>query len=260
MNNSKIMGILNVTPDSFSDGGQYTEIEHALKQVEKMIEQGASIIDVGGESTRPGAEFVEIEEEINRVVPIIKAIKAKYSIKISVDTYKSEVAEAAILAGADIVNDVWGNKYDGKMLDVVAKYHVPYIWMHNNHTNEYKDLLAEIAEDFNQVKSQLKKLNYQVENLIFDPGIGFAKTQADNLKVLANLEYFKELNSPMLLGTSRKSVFNYTLGIEKAIDRDIPTAHTTFIAVLAGYEYIRVHNVRENYQALVLAEKILMEK
>ncbi len=255
-----IMGILNTTPDSFSDGGSYVTIEQALAQVEKMINSGAKIIDVGGESTRPGAEYVDATTEIKRVVPIIKAIKAQYQIDVSVDTYKSEVAIAALEAGADIVNDVWGNKYDGKMLDVICQYRVPYIWMHNQKEAVYGNLFNDIKHQFMDIYRQLAERNYPLEHLYFDPGVGFAKNGAQNLEIMSNLAEFTDLPAKILLGTSRKSVYNYTLGIKVAQERDFVTAYTTFDAVLNGIDIIRVHNVELNQTALELAWQMMGAK
>ncbi len=253
MNKPQIMGILNTTPDSFSDGGAYINVKDALIQVKRMIDEGAKIIDVGGESTRPGASFVTAETECERIIPIIKAIKENFDILVSVDTYKSDVAQKAIDAGADIINDIWGNKYDGKMIDVICKNNVPYIWMHNKNDTDYLNIINEIKEDYKQFYNELTKRNYNLENLYFDPGIGFGKTPEQNLYILANLQKFMDIPTKKLLGTSRKSVYKYALNIEEAQDRDFATALTSFDAVQYGFDIIRVHNVKINFDAIEFA-------
>ena len=208
-----IMGILNVTPDSFSDGGDFDTVEDALAQVERMIAQGAAIIDVGGESTRPGAEFVTEEEEIARIVPVIQAIKAKYDVLISIDTYKTATARAALEAGADILNDVWAGLYDGQMLALAAEKNVPIILMHNQK----------------------------------DPGFGFAKNVQHNIDLLKGLDKVVALGYPVLFGISRKRVVDYLLGGNtQAKDRDQGTAALSGYAVTKGCQIVRVHNVDAN--------------
>lgn len=256
-----IMGILNTTPDSFSDGGEYIDEISALNQVKKMINEGAKIIDVGGESTRAGADFVSVETEIMRVIPVIKAIKANFDVLVSIDTYKSEVAQAAVDAGADIINDVWGNKYDQQMLDVVVKNDVYYIWMFNQENNKYEnDLIETMKMEFLLVKSHLVEAGYDIEKLIFDPGIGFAKDINQNLITLNRLAEFKTMDSPILLGTSRKSMFKPILNLEDPKTRNIATAATTAIGVSMGATIFRVHDVKDNYQAMVVASKIMRGK
>lgn len=252
-----IMGILNVTPDSFSDGGKYSNIEQALKQVGKMINEGAKIIDIGGESTRPGADFIDADEEIKRVIPIIKAVKAKYDVLISIDTYKSQVAKAAIEAGADMVNDVWGNQYDQKMLDVVCQYQVPYIWMHNQKDKSYVNVVDDILIAFEKIYQELEQSNYDMNNLYLDPGVGFAKNPVDNLKVISEINKFKYRGVKTLLGTSRKSIYKHLLDIDNPVERDMATANTSFYATLNGVSIIRVHNVKINQEAVDLAWQIM---
>lgn len=254
--NSKpiIMGILNVTPDSFSDGGAYIEIDAAKKQVAKMISEGAAIIDVGGESTRPGADFIDQETEIKRVIPIIKMIKMNFDVLVSIDTYKSEVALAAVNAGADIINDVWANQYDGKMLDVVIKTNCQYIAMHNNQTSDYPNgMINDMIEKFEAIKTSLVTNGYDVSNLIIDPGVGFAKDVYQNLEAIRAIEALKSLEVPILLGTSRKSMFKIINKIDDAKEREIGTAVTTAYGTEKGINIFRVHDVKKQKQALDVA-------
>ncbi|KJU72684.1 dihydropteroate synthase [Clostridium baratii] len=254
-----VMGILNVTPDSFSDGGKFNEVDSALKRVKEMIEEGADIIDVGGESTRPNFEVVKEEEEIKRVVPIIRAIKENFDIPVSIDTYKSKTAEAAIEAGADIINDIWGFKKDKDMAKVAAKYNVPCILMHNREKKEYNDLMKDVV--FDLVESINIALNTGVsrENIILDPGIGFAKTLNENLIVMNNLEKIKDLGYPVLLATSRKSMIGLTL--DEPVDQRVEgTIATTVLGITKGCEFVRVHDIRENKRACVMTDAMLKAK
>lgn len=251
-----VMGILNVTPDSFSDGGKFNETDLAVQRVKEMIEEGADIIDVGGESTRPNFEAVGVEEEIKRVVPIIKAIKAEFDIPVSIDTYKAATAEAAINAGADIINDVWGFKKDSDMASVAAKYGVPCILMHNRESKPYKNLMEEVKEDLLESVKIALDAGVKKENIILDPGIGFAKTYEENLIVMKNLKEIKDLGYPVLLGTSRKSMIGNTLNLP--VDQRVEgTLATTVMGIMAGCEFIRIHDVRENKRVCVMTDKIL---
>ena len=254
-----VMGILNVTPDSFSDGGKFNEVDSALKRVKEMIQEGADIIDVGGESTRPNFEVVKEDEEIKRVVPIIRAIKENFDIPVSIDTYKSKTAEAAIEAGADIINDIWGFKKDKDMAKVAAKYNVPCILMHNREKKEYNDLMKDVV--FDLVESINIALNAGVsrENIILDPGIGFAKTLNENLIVMNNLEKIKDLGYPVLLATSRKSMIGLTL--DEPVDQRVEgTIATTVLGITKGCEFVRVHDIRENKRACVMPDAMLKAK
>lgn len=254
-----VMGILNVTPDSFSDGGKFNEVDAALKRVKEMIEEGADIIDVGGESTRPNFEVVKEEEEIKRVVPIIRAIKENFDIPVSIDTYKSKTAEAAIEAGADVINDIWGFKKDKDMAKVAAKYNVPCILMHNRENKEYNDLMKDVV--FDLVESINIALNAGVsrENIILDPGIGFAKNLNENLIVMNNLEKIKDLGYPVLLATSRKSMIGLTL--DEPVDQRVEgTIATTVLGITKGCEFVRVHDIRENKRACVMTDAMLKAK
>lgn len=246
-----IMGILNVTPDSFSDGGDFDTIEDALAQVERMIAQGASIIDVGGESTGPatrlGAEFVTEEEEIARIVPIIQAIKAKYDVLISIDTYKTATARVALEAGADILNDVWAGLYDGQMLALAAEKDVPIILTHNQKEEVYNDVTEDVCAFLNQRAQAALEAGVTKENIWIDPGFGFAKNVQHNINLLKGLDKVVELGYPVLFGISRKRVMDYLLGGNiPAKDRDQGTAALSGYAVSKGCQIVRVHNVEAN--------------
>lgn len=251
-----IMGILNVTPDSFSDGGKYNSIDHAVKRAKELIDDGADIIDIGGESTRPNFTPVSAEDEIKRVVPIIKAVKEKFDIPISIDTYKAETAEAAIKAGADIINDVWGFKKDKDMASVAAKYNVPCILMHNREAKPYEDLMKDVILDLADSINIALDAGVSRDNIILDPGIGFAKTYEENLYVMNNLEKIKALGFPVLLGTSRKSMIGLALDLPVE-ERVEGTVATTVMGIMKGCEFVRVHDVLENKRAAVMTDKIL---
>lgn len=254
-----IMGILNVTPDSFSDGGKFNEIEAAVAQAKKLVEDGADIIDIGGESTRPGAEYVTEEEEIKRVVPIIKAIKEQLDVIISIDTYKSKTAEEAVKAGADIINDIWGAKYDKNIAKVAAKYNVPIILMHNRQPKPYENLMKDVVDDLQESIDIAIEAGVKKENIILDPGIGFAKTYEENLIVMNNCEIIKEMGYPVLLGTSRKSMIGLTLNLP-VNERVEGTLATTVMGIMKGLEFVRVHDVLENKRVAVMTDAILRAK
>ncbi|MCE9654277.1 dihydropteroate synthase [Clostridium celatum] len=254
-----IMGILNVTPDSFSDGGKFNEIEAAVAQAKKLVEDGADIIDIGGESTRPGADFVSEDEEIRRVVPIIKAIKKEMDITISIDTYKSKTAEEAVKAGADIINDIWGAKYDENIAKVAAKYDVPIILMHNRKDIPYVNLIDDVINDLQESIDIALRNGVKRENIILDPGIGFTKTYEENLKVMNNCEKVKEMGYPVLLGTSRKSMIGLTLNLPP-LERVEGTVATTVMGIMKGLEFVRVHDVLENKRAALMTDAILRVK
>ena len=188
-----VMGILNVTPDSFSDGGSYTSIDKAMEQTEKMIQQGADIIDVGGESTRPGHVQIGDEEEIKRVVPVIREIKKKFDIPVSIDTYKSAVAKAALEAGADLLNDIWGFRYDEKMAELAAEYDVPVCLMHNRDNLDYDDFMEDVKKDLQISLDIAEKYGVKKENIMLDPGVGFGKTYEQNLMVMNHLEEIADM-------------------------------------------------------------------
>lgn len=239
-----VMGILNVTPDSFSDGGRFNEIEAAVKHAKKLAEDGADIIDIGGESTRPGYTKVTAEEELARVVPIIKAVKGAVDLPISIDTYKAETARGAIEAGADIINDIWGAKADPEMAKVAARYDVPIILMHNRDNTDYRDLIPDVLDDLRESVKIVKEAGVKDENILVDPGIGFAKTFEQNLLVMRNLSQLKQLGYPILLGTSRKSMIGNVLDLP--VDQRVEgTGATVCYGIQAGSDIVRVHDVKE---------------
>ncbi|HZW68697.1 MAG TPA: dihydropteroate synthase [Pseudogracilibacillus sp.] len=239
-----VMGILNMTPDSFSDGGKYTTIDRAVERALQMEAEGADIIDVGGESTRPDHEPVTIEEEIARVLPVIEALEKRLSIPISIDTYKAETAEAAIKAGASIINDIWGAKHDPDIAHVAAKYDVPIILMHNRTNKQYDSLIDDMIVDLEASIKIAKDAGVPDENIIIDPGIGFALELEDNYLVMQELERFTEyFPYPFLLATSRKSFISKVLP-NKAEERDNATGATTCLGITKGVHIVRVHDVK----------------
>ena len=258
-NKTYIMGILNITPDSFSDGGSFYDMDPALKHAGDMIKKGAHILDIGGESTRPGHTQITDEEEIARIVPVIKAIKGTFDIPVSVDTYKSKVAEAAILAGADLINDIWGLKYDGTMAEVIARYNKPCCLMHNRCDTDYQNFMEDVKSDLRESVKLAKKAGISEDKIILDPGVGFAKTYEQNLEIIAKLDELKELDCPILLGTSRKSVIGLTLDLPVE-ERLEGTLATTVMAVEHGCAFVRVHDVQANVRAVLMTEKILQSK
>lgn len=244
--NSKtwIMGILNVTPDSFSDGGRFNNEDDAINRVEQMVREGADIIDIGAESTRPGHEKVDTDEELRRVLPIIQSIKQKVNQPISIDTYKAEVAKQAIEAGAAIINDVWGAKADPNMADVAAHYNVPIILMHNRSNKNYNHLMNDIISDLHESIKIAKNAGVRDEQIILDPGIGFAKTYEQNLEVMRHLHLIVDMGYPVLLGTSRKSFIGLTLDLPVE-ERMEGTGATICLGIERGCQMIRVHDVKE---------------
>ncbi|HFU4115637.1 TPA: dihydropteroate synthase [Streptococcus suis] len=246
-NQVTIMGILNVTPDSFSDGGNYNEVEAALVQVEKLLADGATVIDVGGESTRLGASFVSEEDEIARVVPIIRAIKENYDCLVSIDTYKTGTARAALEAGADILNDVWAGLYDGEMLALAAEYKVPIILMHNQKEESYADVVGEVGNFLTERAQAALDAGIAADQIWLDPGFGFSKNAQHNLDLLQGLAQITALGYPVLFGISRKRVVDYLLGGNSLpTDRDQATAALSAWAVQKGCKMVRVHNVAAN--------------
>lgn len=250
-----IMGILNVTPDSFSDGGKWNDEDAALKHAEEMIEEGADIIDIGGESTRPGYTLLSDEEEIARVVPVIQAVKSRFDVPVSVDTYKSHVARAALEAGADLVNDIWGLKYDQELAGVIAEYEAPCCLMHNRREADYQDFMEDMLQDLRETISIAKKAGIPDQNIILDPGVGFGKTYENNLEAINRLECMHELGYPILLGTSRKSVIGLTLNLP-ASERLEGTLATTVMGVMKKAAFVRVHDIRANARIIKMTEAI----
>lgn len=255
-NHTYVMGILNVTPDSFSDGGKWKDKDAALFHAQEMITDGADILDVGGESTRPGHVQINEQEEIERIVPIIELVKANYEIPISIDTYKSRVAEAALKAGADLVNDIWGCLYDMHMAEVIKKYDAACCLMHNRGTIEYQDFLKEMCTDLEKCICAAKEAGIEDDKIILDPGIGFGKTLEQNLDVMKHLDMFHQWGYPLLLGTSRKSMIGNVLGLP-VNEREEGTLVTTVMAVEKHYGFVRVHDVKKNKRAIQMAEAIL---
>ncbi|MCM3169969.1 dihydropteroate synthase [Peribacillus frigoritolerans] len=255
-NKTLIMGILNVTPDSFSDGGKYNRIDAALKHAERMVNDGADILDVGGESTRPNYERISEEEEIERVAPIIEAISRNIEVPISVDTYKSRVAEAAVKAGAHILNDIWGGKADSLMPKVAAEYKVPIILMHNRGNMEYGHFVRDVLQDLFESIMLVKDAGVKDENIILDPGIGFAKDLKLNLEMMRNLDMLVSLGYPVLLATSRKSMIGHVLDLPPS-ERMEGTAATICHGIQQGCQMVRVHDVKEMARTAKMMDALL---
>lgn len=253
-----IMGILNVTPDSFSDGGRWAEPEQAVAHALEMLAEGADIIDVGGESTRPGHEPVPAEEELRRVLPVIRALRrAAPDALISADTQKAEVAEAALQAGADMLNDIWGLQGDPEMVRVAARHRCPVVVMHNQHGTEYRDLIRDITAFFQRSLELVREAGLPEELIILDPGVGFGKTPLHNLEVIQRLGEFRRLNRPLLLGTSRKSTIGKVLGGLPPEERLEGTAATVAIGIANGADIVRVHDVRAMKRVAQVADAIV---
>ncbi|MYL21992.1 dihydropteroate synthase [Halobacillus litoralis] len=238
-----VMGILNVTPDSFSDGGLYTDVDRAVHQAERMVEEGARIIDIGGESTRPGHEPVTEGEELQRVIPVIEAVSRTVDVPISIDTYKSEVAKQAVEHGASIINDVWGALKDPAIADVAAQYDVPIILTHNREDRNYTHLITDMKQDLRNMVDSVKARGVKDAQIILDPGIGFAKSQQQNLVVMRHLKDLRDLGYPLLLGTSRKSFIGTVLDLPKE-ERMEGTGATVCYGISQGVEIVRVHDVQ----------------
>ncbi|MEG4075806.1 dihydropteroate synthase [Microcoleus sp. Pol14C2] len=262
-----LMGVLNVTPDSFSDGGDFYSIESALVQAENMVKSGVDIIDIGGQSTRPGAAEISLEEEIDRVIPVIQILRQKAdifgSVPISVDTTRAQVAKAAVEAGADIINDISGATFDSEMLSTVAQLKVPIILMHIRGTpqtmqqlTDYRDLMGEIGKFFESRIAAAVAAGIDKSQIIIDPGIGFAKTYSQNLEILRQLRKFRVLNCPILVGVSRKSFIGHILNEPEAKQRVWGTAAACTGAIANLADILRVHDVREMYDVCLVADAI----
>jgi dihydropteroate synthase len=259
-----IMGVLNVTPDSFSDGGKFFAAEKALEHGLRMAAEGADIIDVGGESTRPGAEPVAAEEELRRVIPVIEKLRAKVDVPISIDTWKAEVARAAVHAGAAIVNDVTGGRGDEGMLSLIAETKLAFIIMHMQGTPrtmqnrpQYEDVVSEVADFFRQQYAHAIVCNIEPMAIAFDPGIGFGKTLDHNLELLAQLERLRANDRPLVVGVSRKSFLGKLANSPEMKDRLAPAVALTALLRVRGADVFRVHDVKENVSALGVTEAIL---
>ena len=249
-----IMGILNVTSDSFSDGGRYNSVDAAVRRAEQMIAGGADVIDIGGESTRPGYTMISEAEEIEKVVPVIEKIKNNFDIPVSVDTYKSAVCRAAAEAGADMINDIWGLKYDKKMAETAAEFHMSACLMHNRREPVYTDFVNEVISDLTESVKIAKAAG--ITEIMTDPGVGFGKTYEQNIEIMRRIDKLHETGCPILLGASKKSVIGITLGTD--IDnRAEGTIATSVWAALNGCLFVRVHDVKENKRAITMAERIM---
>lgn len=258
-----IMGILNVTPDSFSDGGKFFNKERAVQQALRMQDEGADIIDIGGESTRPGAEKISVKEEISRVVPVIEALANKVKIPLSIDTYKSAVAGAAILSGASIINDISGLRFDPQMPHVAARHNVPVVIMHikgtpkNMHKNpSYKSLMPEVIDYLREGIEIARNAGVADEKIIIDPGIGFGKTLEHNLEIIKKLDEFSGLEKPILIGPSRKSFIGKILGDLPVTERLEGTSAAIAISIFNGANIIRVHDVKEMARVAKISDRI----
>ena len=271
LGHTRIMGILNVTPDSFSDGGRYNTLDKALKHTEDMISEGADVIDIGGESTRPGYEHISVQEEIERTAQVIEAVKKRFDRPVSIDTYKPQVAEEAVKCGAGLINDIWGLKGedcklpDPGMADIIKKYGVSCCIMHNRVlTDELqeleKNMQASISDiiirELNESLEIAKRAGIDKERILLDPGVGFGKTYEDNVNTIKELEKIcSAFDLPMLLGTSKKSVIGLTLGVDKS-ERLEGTLATTARAIDAGCLFVRVHDVKENARFIKMYETV----
>jgi len=259
-----VMGILNLTPDSFSDGGRFNQFDSAISHAEKMIRSGASIIDVGGESTRPGAEKISINEETERVLPVIEKIKSEFDIIVSIDTYKDHVAELAVTeGGADIINDISALSYSKGMAEIVAKLNVPVILMHIKGTPSdmqrdpyYIDVVGEIKKYFNERIEFAISKGIKTEKIIIDPGIGFGKRFEDNITIINNLRKFTDLNLPVMVGLSRKTFLGVISGIKDPFEREIETITADLISVMNGASILRVHNVGNCVRSLKVLKEL----
>ena len=258
-----IMGILNVTPDSFSDGGDFAQVDSAVSRALRMVEEGADIIDIGGESTRPGAEAVSADEEIARVVPVIEKLSKLTPGALSIDTSKAEVARTAIAAGAEIINDVTALLGDPAMASIAAESRAGVVLMHMRGTPRtmqqsphYDDVVGEVADFLRERMAAAKAADISVDRLAIDPGIGFGKTVEHNLQLISNLEKFVALGRPVLLGASRKSFLATAAASPEVTDRDTPTAVLTALGYRSGARLFRIHAVHPNAQALRLAESL----
>ncbi len=250
-----VMGIINVTPDSFYSGSRYREADRILRRAQQMAEEGADVLDIGGESTRPGYTEVPAAEEIERVTPVIEMIKSRIDIPLSVDTYKPQTAEAALRAGADMVNDIWGLRYDHRMAEVIAAAGTPCCLMHNRRDAVYRDLMGEMLDDLRISLEIAERAGIAMEKIVLDPGVGFGKTYAQNLEVINRLDLLHTLGCPVLLGASRKSVIGDTLHLPPE-ERLEGTLAVSVYAALRGAMFVRVHDVKENVRAVRMAEAV----
>ncbi|WP_174231896.1 dihydropteroate synthase [Brevibacillus sp. HB1.2] len=251
-----VMGILNVTPDSFSDGGRYVDVEAALAQARAMVEAGADLIDIGGESTRPGSEAVDEATELDRVLPVIRTLSQELSVPLSIDTYKAAVAERAILEGAHIINDVWGAKRDPRMAEVAARLDVPIILMHNREDTDYHDFFPNYIKDLRESVQIALQAGVKQERIILDPGIGFVRTVEQNLETMRRLDDLVGLGYPVLLATSRKRMIGHVLDLP--VDERVEgTAATVALGAAKGCHMVRVHDVKEMKRVTKMMDAML---
>lgn len=250
-----VMGILNVTPDSFSDGGRYTGLDQAIRHAQQMIADGVDIIDVGGESTRPGYVQIADQEEIERIVPVIKELRRRFEVLISVDTYKSKVADAAVAAGAHIINDIWGAKYDPAIAKIAAKWNVPIILMHNRNDTLYTDFQKDFMKDLGESIEIALTGGVSRENIWLDPGVGFVKSVAQNLEAMQMIGQMAEWGYPILLGTSRKSFIGKILDVP-VNERLEGSLATVCYGVNQGCHMVRVHDVKETVRAVRMMDAL----
>lgn len=255
-NYTHIMGILNVTPDSFSDGSKYNSVDKAVIHALQMIHDGAEIIDVGGESTRPGYTQISDDEEIERVCPVIERLKDETDTPISLDTYKSNVAREGIKCGADLINDIWGLKYDKQMASIISEGKVACCLMHNSNNPVYKDFINDMLNELKESIEIASAAKIERDRIMLDPGVGFAKDYNQNLMSIKYLDRLNQLGYPVLLGTSRKSVIGLTLDLPKD-ERVEGTIATSVIAAMNKCLFVRVHDVKENYRAIKMTEAII---
>ncbi|KMZ44953.1 dihydropteroate synthase [Brevibacillus sp. HB1.3] len=251
-----VMGILNVTPDSFSDGGRYVDVEAALAQARAMVEAGADLIDIGGESTRPGSEAVDEATELDRVLPVIRMLSQELSVPLSIDTYKAAVAERAIMEGAHIINDVWGAKRDPRMAEVAARLDVPIILMHNREDTDYHDFFPNYIKDLRESVQIALQAGVKQERIILDPGIGFVRTVEQNLETMRRLDDLVGLGYPVLLATSRKRMIGHVLDLP--VDERVEgTAATVALGAAKGCHMVRVHDVKEMKRVTKMMDAML---
>ncbi|MBO9598564.1 MAG: dihydropteroate synthase [Cohnella sp.] len=251
-----IMGILNATPDSFSDGGRYDRVEAAVERAKRMAAEGADIIDIGGESTRPGHDAVPLEEELRRIIPVIRAVREAVSLPISVDTYKAEAARQALEAGAHIVNDVWGFRRDPDIADVAADYGVPVILTHNREARDYADYVPDVLNDLRECVRIAANAGVADDRIWLDPGIGFAKDYAENIELMGRLDEIAALGYPVLLGTSRKTFIRQTLDVT-ADDAVEGTGATVALGIAQGCQIVRVHDIKQMKRAAAMTDAIV---
>ena len=250
-----VCGILNITPDSFSDGGSYTSLDRALYRVQEMVQEGVDLLDIGGESSRPGYTPVSEEEEMERVLPVLEAVKREFYLPVSLDTCKAKVAQEGIRAGADMINDIWGLQKDPQMGSVIAKGQVACCLMHNRATHQYQNFVEEVVGDLKQILKTAKEAGISEDKIILDPGVGFGKEYHHNLLVLKEFREFTKLGYPLLLGVSRKSVIGLTLKVETD-ERMAGSLAAAVAGMVRGCSFLRVHDVKEHVHAVRMIEAI----